>query len=54
MTPNHDITGPVSLASAVTLAGVPWISNLELGLRILALVLSVAASWYAIKHYRAK
>ena len=54
MTPHHDITGPMSLVSAVAFAGVPWISDLEFGLRMGALVLSMLASWYAIKHYRNK
>lgn len=47
-----DIAGPVSLTTAVSFAALPWVSNFELGLRILALSLSVAASWYAIQHYR--
>lgn len=54
MTPNHDIAGPTSIVGAVGFAAVPWVSNLELGLRIVALALSIVASIYAIYHYRAK
>jgi hypothetical protein len=49
-----DITGPTALGVSVSFAGLAWVNNLELVLRLLALVLSIAASWYAIKHYRNK
>ncbi len=54
MQPHHDIAGPLSITSAVGFAALPWVSNLELGLRLLALGLSIVASWYAIQHYRKK
>ena len=54
MNAHPDIAGPTSIVGAVGFAAVPWVSNLELGLRILALALSIAASIYAIDHYRKK
>ena len=54
MTPHHDIAGPTSIVGAVGFAAVPWVSNLELGLRVVALALSIVASIYAIHHYREK
>jgi len=48
----HPVAAPTALVTGAGLAAVPWVSGFELFLRVAALVLSMAASWYAIKHYR--
>jgi hypothetical protein len=48
------ITGPASLAASAGFAITPWMNNVELGLRVLSILLSCLASWYAIKYYKGK
>jgi len=50
----HDLSGPASLVVSAGFAITPWVNNVELGLRVLSIMLSCLASWYAIKHYRNK
>ena len=48
------LAGPASLIASTGFAITPWVNNVELGLRVLSVLLSCLASWYAIKYYRNK
>ena len=48
----HDHIGPPLVGAAGTLALIPWLSTLDLVIRIIAGLASIAAAAYAIRHYR--
>jgi len=51
MTPHHDIAGVVGTASAVGLAAVPWVVNLETILRISSYTLSIVVAITTLYHF---
>jgi hypothetical protein len=52
MMPHHDATGPIAWVVALLGLLASVLPFFEVTLRVVALMLSITASWYAIKYYR--
>ena len=50
----HTLSGLIAWILSLLAAAAAILPYLETGMRIAALLLSMAASWFAIKYYRAK
>ena len=52
MTPaQHDVVGPASAVGAIGFAAIPWVSNLEVVLRISASVVALVVGAFTLYHY---